>query len=145
MPALATPWSSQLLWSDFRAIYELGSGSQHISGCAMLACSSSVSRNSRHTGHEISATKCTQLHPRLSTCIRSTTVLSKTASWQLAVVAGCLVPLLLRGRRDEMYKLIGTCFLQGWMDGEWIKTMIGADDPAEFWNGMREGAQLVIT
>jgi hypothetical protein len=69
----------------------------------------------------------------------------KTAGWQLAIVAGCSVPLLLRQRGDETYELIGTCFVQGWMDGEWIETMMGADDPAEFWNGVREGAQLVIT
>lgn len=69
----------------------------------------------------------------------------KTARWQLAVVAGCSVPLLLRERDDATYELIGTCFVQGWMDGEWIETMMGADDPADFWRSMREGAQLVIT
>jgi hypothetical protein len=69
----------------------------------------------------------------------------QSAGWQLAVVAGCSVPLLLRERGDETYELIGTCFVQGWMDGEWIETMMGADDSAEFWDGMRESAQLVIT
>ena len=68
----------------------------------------------------------------------------KTAGWQLAIVAGCSVPLLLRERGDETYELIGTCFVQGWMDGEWIETMMGADDPTDFWNSMREGAQLAI-
>ncbi|OSS43529.1 hypothetical protein B5807_11864 [Epicoccum nigrum] len=63
-----------------------------------------------------------------------------TAGWLLAIVAGCSVPLLLRERNDDTYELFGTCFVQGWMDGEWIETMMGADDPSEFWSGMREGA-----
>jgi hypothetical protein len=64
---------------------------------------------------------------------------------QLAVIAGCSVPLLLHERKDETYQLVGTCFVQGWMDGEWMETMMGADSPKEFWEGIRDGAQLVIT
>lgn len=65
--------------------------------------------------------------------------------WHLAVVAGCSVPLLLRARNDGSYELCGTCFVQGWMDGEWTRTVMGAEDPREFWEAIREGARLVIT
>lgn len=68
-----------------------------------------------------------------------------SAGWLLAIVAGCSAPLLLRERDDNTYELIGTCFVQGWMDGEWIGTIMDADDPMEFWRNMREGAELVIT
>lgn len=68
-----------------------------------------------------------------------------TASWQLAIVAGCSVPLLLREREDGTYELFGTCFVQGWMDGEWMETMMGADNAKEFWEAIGDGAKLVIT
>ena len=63
----------------------------------------------------------------------------------LAVVAGCSVPLLLRERENGTYQLIGTCFVQGWMDGEWSETLMGAESPKEFWVAMGNGAKLVIT
>lgn len=69
----------------------------------------------------------------------------KSTAWQLAVVAGCSVPLLLRDRGNETYELIGSCFVQGWMDGEWIQTMMGADDPRQFWEAMANSARLVIS
>lgn len=69
----------------------------------------------------------------------------ETTSWRIALVAGCSVPLLLRERGDEAYELAETCFVQGWMNGEWIETMMGAADSVEFWAGMRDGAQLIIT
>lgn len=69
----------------------------------------------------------------------------KSAAWQLAVVAGFSVPLLFRDRGNETYELIGSCFVQGWMDGEWIQTMMGADDPRQFWEAMANSARLVIS
>lgn len=68
-----------------------------------------------------------------------------SAGWQLAIVAGCSVPLLLREREDGTYQLIGSCFVQGWMDGEWIRLITGADNAIEFWLAIKEGKQLVIT
>lgn len=65
--------------------------------------------------------------------------------WLLAVAAGCSVPLLLREKEDETYQLIGTCFVQGWMDGEWIETMMGVESPKEFWEFIGDSAKLVIT
>ena len=65
---------------------------------------------------------------------------------QLAVVAGCSVPLVLREREDGTYQLIGTCFVQGWMEGEWIETMMGADSPKEFWEELTgAGVKIVIS
>lgn len=62
----------------------------------------------------------------------------------LAVIAGCSVPLILQEKDDETYTVLGTCFVQGWMEGEWIETMMGAESPAEFWTGMRGVAMLRI-
>lgn len=56
--------------------------------------------------------------------------------WHLALVAGCSVPLLLRERDDESYQLCGTCFIQGWMDGEVLREMMGAESPREFWDAL---------
>ena len=41
-----------------------------------------------------------------------------SAGWLLAIVAGCSVSLLLCEIDDATHELIGTCFVQGWMDGE---------------------------
>jgi len=62
----------------------------------------------------------------------------------LAVAAGCSVPLLVWERADGTYQLIGTCFVQGWMDGEWIETMMGAESPREFWEAVKDDAKLRI-
>jgi hypothetical protein len=67
------------------------------------------------------------------------------ASLSLAVVAGCSVPLVLQEREDGTYGLVGTCFVQGWMDGEWMETMMGAEDARDFWVAIQDGAKLVIS
>jgi hypothetical protein len=64
--------------------------------------------------------------------------------WQLAVVAGCSVPLLLRERNDGTYQLCGSCFVQGWMEGEYMETMMGTANPNEFWAAIRDEASLKI-
>jgi hypothetical protein len=63
----------------------------------------------------------------------------------LAVVAGCSVPLLLREREDGTYQLLGTCFVQGWMDGEWMETMMGVESPREFWEAVKDDAKILIS
>lgn len=52
--------------------------------------------------------------------------------WSLAVVVGCSVPLLLREREGGTYQGVGTCFVQGWMDGQWMKRMMGTEKPKRF-------------
>jgi hypothetical protein len=66
------------------------------------------------------------------------------ASLSLAVVAGCSVPLILQERVNGTYELLGTCFVQSWMEGEWMETVMGIEDPSELWIAMQEGAKLVI-
>jgi hypothetical protein len=66
-------------------------------------------------------------------------------TWSLAVVAGCSVPLLLQERKDGTYQLVGTCFVQGWMDGEWMETMMGAERSREFWEMIKDDSKLVIS
>lgn len=61
--------------------------------------------------------------------------------WHLALVAGCSVPLLLREREDGSYRLAGTCFVQGWMDGEALTEMMWAESAREFWDAMRGGEE----
>jgi hypothetical protein len=66
-------------------------------------------------------------------------------AWSIAVVAGCSVPLILVEREDGTYQLVGTCFVQGWMDGEWVETMMGAESAKGMWEAMGDGARIVIT
>ncbi|KAF1912728.1 hypothetical protein BDU57DRAFT_558983 [Ampelomyces quisqualis] len=69
----------------------------------------------------------------------------ETTSMSIAVVAGCSVPLILQDLENGTYRLLGTCFVQGWMDGEWLNTMMGAESPKEFWHAMIDGAKLLIS
>ena len=71
--------------------------------------------------------------------------LEDVTSLDIAVVTGCSTPLLLREKSDRTYQLLGTCFVQGWMDGEWIQTIMGSDSPAEFWEALKDDAKLVIS
>jgi hypothetical protein len=70
---------------------------------------------------------------------------NKMSSCSIAVLAGCSTPVLLEERKDGTYRLLGTCFVQGWMDGEWIVAMMGADSPSEFWEEVKDAATIVIT
>lgn len=63
----------------------------------------------------------------------------------IAVVAGCSVPLILQAKEDGIYQLLGTCFVQGWMDGEWLGTMMGAESAKEFWEVVMGDAKIVIS
>jgi hypothetical protein len=58
---------------------------------------------------------------------------AKEPGWVLAVLAGCSTPVALRQREDGTYKMAGSVFVQGWMEGEFIKEMMGAESPKEFW------------
>jgi hypothetical protein len=69
---------------------------------------------------------------------------SAETSWLIAVLVGCSAPVLLQERNDGPYRLVGTCFVQGWMEGEWMATMMGADSPREFWEATKDTAMLVI-
>jgi hypothetical protein len=63
----------------------------------------------------------------------------------IAVVARCSVPLILQAKEDGTYRLLGTCFVQGWMDGEWLDTMMGAENATEFWEAMMGDAKISIS
>jgi hypothetical protein len=63
----------------------------------------------------------------------------------IAVVHGCSVPLLLHERDDGTYRLVGTCFVQGWMNGEWIESMMGAENSDEFWSAAKDSAEIIIS
>jgi hypothetical protein len=69
---------------------------------------------------------------------------SEKSSPSIAVLAGCSTPVLLEEREDGTYRLLGTCFVQDWMDGEWIVAMMGADSPSEFWEEVKDAATIVI-
>ncbi|KAG9252296.1 heterokaryon incompatibility protein-domain-containing protein [Emericellopsis atlantica] len=52
----------------------------------------------------------------------------------IAVLAGCSTPVLLdRSEEDGHYRFVGSVFVQGWMEGEWIVDMMGAESAASFW------------
>jgi hypothetical protein len=67
------------------------------------------------------------------------------SSPSIAVLAGCSTPVLLEEREDGTYRLLGTCFVQDWMDGEWIVALMGADSPSDFWEEVKDVATIVIT
>ena len=37
---------------------------------------------------------------------------------ELAILSGCSAPVLLHENDDGTYRFIGSCFVQGWMEGE---------------------------
>ncbi|KIW99099.1 uncharacterized protein Z519_00762 [Cladophialophora bantiana CBS 173.52] len=64
----------------------------------------------------------------------------------LAILPTCSVPVLL-GDHPEIegaYRFLGTCFVQGWMEGEVLTEEMGCDDPAEFWEAMTGAEKLGI-
>lgn len=58
---------------------------------------------------------------------------AKEPGWVLAVLAGCSTPVALQQREDGTCKMAGSVFVQGWMEGEFIKEMMGVESPKEFW------------
>lgn len=63
----------------------------------------------------------------------------------LAIVATCSVPVILRERGDGSYQVLGTAFVQGWMEGEVFETMLGVDEPKEVWETLVEEGKVRIT
>ena len=56
------------------------------------------------------------------------------------IVSGCRMPLVLRADRDRgVFKLVGTCYLHGYMDGEWITKLATEAQKTE---KRREGNEL---
>jgi hypothetical protein len=64
--------------------------------------------------------------------------------WLLAILATCSVPVLLYENDDGSYRLHGTCFVQGWMEGEVFANTMGVDSPEEFWRAMSGSRNLRI-
>ncbi|EON95709.1 putative heterokaryon incompatibility protein [Phaeoacremonium minimum UCRPA7] len=64
--------------------------------------------------------------------------------WLLAILATCSVPVLMQENDDGSYKICGTCFVQGWMEGEVLKDEMGVDSPADFWSAMEGSSKLKI-
>lgn len=64
----------------------------------------------------------------------------------LAILATCSVPVLLREHPEikGAYRLLGTCFVQGWMEGEVLTDQMGCEDPKEFWDAMAGSTKLKI-
>jgi hypothetical protein len=65
---------------------------------------------------------------------------------RLAILATCSVPVLLYEDPDVegRYRLLGTCFVQGWMEGEVLREEMGCDAPEEFWSAMLGSEKLRI-
>ncbi|KAI1082312.1 heterokaryon incompatibility protein-domain-containing protein [Whalleya microplaca] len=64
--------------------------------------------------------------------------------WLLAILATCSVPVLLKENDDGTYRFSGTCFVQGWMEGEVFAETMGVDTPQEFWSAMADSGRLSI-
>ncbi|KAI9150472.1 Heterokaryon incompatibility protein [Paramyrothecium foliicola] len=67
-----------------------------------------------------------------------------TETWQIAILAGCSVPVILQALGDGTFRFAGSCFVQGWMEGEIISEMTGADDTRSFWSTIGDAARLCI-
>ncbi|KAK5065393.1 hypothetical protein LTR84_001231 [Exophiala bonariae] len=70
----------------------------------------------------------------------------ETRTLVVAILATCSVPVLLEEhpKVPGAYRLVGTCFVQGWMEGEVLCEEMGCDDPAEFWNALEGSERLRI-
>lgn len=71
---------------------------------------------------------------------------STRSSLQVAILATCSVPVLLQKHPEIQgaYRLMGTCFVQGWMEGEVLKHEMGCDRLTEFWEALKGSEKLTI-
>ena len=69
---------------------------------------------------------------------------SNDTPYLLAVLATCSVPVLLQEQDGGTYMFLGTCFVQGWMEGEILTRFEGVDTPADFWAALRGMEKLRI-
>ena len=66
-------------------------------------------------------------------------------SWRLAVLLGCSAPVLLRELEDGTYRVAGSVFVQGWMEGEVIQQQLpSGQDIRSFWDGQGPVSQICI-
>ena len=64
----------------------------------------------------------------------------------LAILATCSVPVILQEAEDQpgKYRLLGTCFVQGWMDGEMLQGSNESASAGTFWSSSEEVQQIEI-
>lgn len=60
----------------------------------------------------------------------------------LAVLNCCSVPVLLRENENGTYQFVGSCFVQGWMEGEMVDEL--GPTPEEVWEGVDLSGRLTI-
>jgi hypothetical protein len=64
--------------------------------------------------------------------------------WLLAILATCSVPILLQKFEDGSYQVVGSCFVQGWMEGEVLINTLGASNQKAFWAARQNDQKLRI-
>jgi hypothetical protein len=64
--------------------------------------------------------------------------------WLLAILATCSVPILLQRLENGSYQVVGSCFVQGWMEGEVLINPSGAGNPRAFWAARQDDEKLRI-
>lgn len=62
----------------------------------------------------------------------------------LAVLAGCSTPVLLHKLENGEYTVAGSAFVQGWMEGEFIEKLMGAESPNAFWTSRLSETKMCI-
>jgi Heterokaryon incompatibility protein (HET) len=79
-------------------------------------------------------------------CLVPQCVITKESlgGWLLAILATCSVPILLQRLEDGAYRVAGSCFVQGWMEGEVLIDPSGAGDPKAFWAARQDDEKLRI-
>ena len=56
----------------------------------------------------------------------------KNSPFHIAILLTCSVPVILRELDDSYYQLLGSCFVQGWMDGEILSEFKYTDTAIDF-------------
>jgi hypothetical protein len=72
-------------------------------------------------------------------------VADETRPLLVAILATCSVPVILVPlEEDDTYQLVGTVFMQGWMEGEGLRGMMDVEDLKEFWTLLSDNGKFTI-
>jgi hypothetical protein len=61
---------------------------------------------------------------------------------EIAILSGCSAPVLLHENDDGTYRFVGSCFIQGWMEGEMLNFYGSTADEA--WDNIEAQGRLNI-
>ncbi|KAH7328619.1 hypothetical protein B0I35DRAFT_22836 [Stachybotrys elegans] len=68
----------------------------------------------------------------------------RTGVLHMAIIATCSVPVLLEAVDEASYRFVGSCFVQGWMEGEVFAACMDVGSPREYWEVNHDSSKLLI-